>query len=224
MAETIYQETREGQSPEVTSAGNNMVVNWKRQPSGLQQSSQILSTIMATLEAEEEKKQKKLKDRADTYKTLREAGYEPKAAYDALASGKLPTTPPGETTAEKKDKAGLAKTEADTEASKAKAEYYRNGGKRTVIDKMTPNQLQSRLKFLSEKPYSQRTAADESEMASIDAKLRDLSTSSSEPEADAPPKQAAPKVGGKIRVRRLSDGQMGSISPQNFDPQKYERA
>lgn len=118
----LYNEQREGQAPVVQTAGDNTVVNWQQQPGGFQRSSQILSTIMATLEEEEKKKQKKIQEKADSYKVLREAGYDSKAAYEAMRKGEFPSEQPGSTAEEQKASAGLEKTQAETEKIRTETE------------------------------------------------------------------------------------------------------
>lgn len=117
----LYNEEREGQTPRVTQAGGgNQVVEWQQDPTSFQKSSQILGAIMQTMEQEEVKKQKKLKDKADTYKVLREAGYDPKAAYEAVNSGDYPATTPSTTEADQKS--ALEKDKLTAETDKIKAE------------------------------------------------------------------------------------------------------
>lgn len=58
--------------------------------------SSLVRTIknnQAQIDADIKKRQEEEKHKADMYKTLREAGYDPKSAYEAVLKGKL--TPPG---------------------------------------------------------------------------------------------------------------------------------
>lgn len=70
----------------------------------------------------QEGKQKKMKSDTDMYQTLREAGYSPQKAFDAVQSGKFPQSPGGDTL--KEQKAGLYKerVQAQTEDIKSRTE------------------------------------------------------------------------------------------------------
>lgn len=157
----LYNEEREGQRPKVTSAGGgNLVVDWEQEPNALSRSSQVLGTILSTLDQEDEKKRKKQAEKFDFYRVLREAGYDPKSAFEAMQSGAPPATPPGETTKEKKEKADLEKSQADvkktqaeTDLAKSKAAAYDRGdiGKRqAAAEKMNAAQLQREIKRMSD--------------------------------------------------------------------------
>ena len=54
------------------------------------------------------------------FKTLREAGYDTRAAYEAISKGEVPGTVPGETLGDQKTRSEIEKTTAET--AKAKAE------------------------------------------------------------------------------------------------------
>lgn len=74
-----------------------------------------VETMQAETRIKEEAKQKKQKHRVDMYKTLRDAGYDPKKAYDAVIAGDFPTEPGGITEAQEKTKAeaGLARKKTE---------------------------------------------------------------------------------------------------------------
>lgn len=76
---------------------------------------QGLQTFLAKAQAAEEKRQKEMERQVDMYKTLREAGYDPKSAYDAVKSGRFPNVPAGESVKQKQEQATLRKTEAEAE-------------------------------------------------------------------------------------------------------------
>ena len=231
MAQPIYEEKRKGQTPTFRGlGGGSIAVDWEQQPSSFQQTSQILSTIMSTLEQEETKKQKKLNDKFDMYKTLRDAGYDTQAAYEAMSRGEMPSAAPSETTKEKKEKLDLTKTEedikktkADTRLSEEKASAYARGdiGKRqSAADKMNAAQLQREIKRVSD-PF-ENPDYDSEETKSYSAYLNQrLQQLSQYPGASLADQQPA---SGKIKVRRKSDGKIGSVSAKFFDPKKYEKA
>lgn len=79
--------------------------------------------FQAGIKAKAEEETKKQKSRMDMYKTLRDAGYDPKRAYDAVLDSKFPVGPGGETTEEKE-------TEAKIKESEAKIEYYKKRGEK----------------------------------------------------------------------------------------------
>lgn len=68
------------------------------------------------------KQQEEFKNQLDMYSTLREAGYDSKAAYDIIKKGKLTELPAGKTFGERKSEAEIAKTEAATKYIEAKTE------------------------------------------------------------------------------------------------------
>lgn len=119
----LYNEEREGFRPQVTpTGGGSQIVDWSPEPSGFSQASGILSTILQTMEAEEVKKQKKQEEKFDMYKTLREAGYDPRMAWDAMQRGDLPSEPPSSAAADTKAAADLAETQARTKKLEAETE------------------------------------------------------------------------------------------------------
>ena len=240
----MYNETRQGQSPKVSSAGGgSLIVDWQQQPTSFQRSSEILSTIMQTLDQEEQDKQKKLQNKFDTYRVLRESGYDTKAAYQAMETGDAPSYAPSETVKSQKEqldlqktKADIIKTEADTQLSNEKSAAYARGdiGKRkSSADKMNAAQLQREIKRVSDPFENPDYDSEESQsyVSYLNQKLQQISQyTGAQPvqqitpaAAKESPLKPAPAV-GKIRVKRKSDGVVGTISESNFDPKKYERA
>lgn len=67
------------------------------------------------MQADQEKQQKKLNDQIDQYKTLREAGYDPKRAYDAVQKRQFPTDAGGVTGSEIKSQNESTKIKAETD-------------------------------------------------------------------------------------------------------------
>ena len=233
----LYNEERQGQSPTVRgTGGGNLLVDWQQQPDAFQDTSKVLGTILSTIEQEETKKMKKTQEKFDLYKTLREAGYDTKAAYEAMASGSMPAGVPSETVKEKKDKADLANTEADARLKTSKADAYDRGdiGKRqSAAEKMNAAQLQREIKRVSDPFENPDYDSDETKsyLSYLNSRLQQMSQyPGSQPPAGEEPAAAAPAPGGKkpalgkIRVKRLADGTIGTISAKNFDPKKYERA
>lgn len=231
-----YTEERQGQTPTVRGAGTgSLVVDWDQQPGGMQQASQILGTILATVEQEEAKKEKKQKEKFDMYRVLRDAGYDTKSAYEAMMRGDLPATPPGETMKEKKEKLELTKTEedikktkADTKLSEEKAAAYARGdiGKRqATAEKMNAAQLQREIKRMSDPLENPDWDSKETKsyVTFLNQRLQELAKYRTGEGQAPPPPVAAVASGGKIKVRRKADGKVGSVSPQYFDPNKYEK-
>lgn len=62
-----------------------------------------LMLYMQSQQKEMERKQKEDKRKADMYQTLRDAGYDPKSAFDAVEQGGMPAGPGGETLKEKRE-------------------------------------------------------------------------------------------------------------------------
>lgn len=221
----LYNEEREGQSPKVTlGGGGNQLVDWQQQPSGFQQSSQMLSVIMSTLEQEEVERRKKETEKFDMFKTLREAGYDTKSAHAAMVSGKLPSAPPDTSMKERKEKAEVEKVEAETGLAKEKGAAYARGdigGRMRAVDKMNAAQLQREIKRISNPMENPDFGSEESEqyLSYLNERLQSMAQYPGQGK-----KGAGKPQGGKIRVRRKADGQTGSILPQDFDPSKYERA
>ena len=82
----------------------------------------LLAGIMQKKKIDDEAKMKKQKASADMYKTLRDSGYEPKKAYEAVMAGTLPDAPGGVTTNEQKATATVSKLQAQTDREKATTE------------------------------------------------------------------------------------------------------
>ncbi len=68
----------------------------------------------------EEKRIKRTMDQASMYQTLRESGYTPKRAYDAVQKNYLPEPEPEQETLKEK------RVESEIETSQAKTDYYRS--------------------------------------------------------------------------------------------------
>ena len=185
---------------------------------GMEVLNQALGQMFQGMQQAQERKQKKVKDQFDMYKTLRDAGYDSQSAHAAVLKNQFPALPGGTGLEEEKKRADLAKTQADTRQSNKKADYYAQGGpKRTVIDKMNPAGLQNRLKYLNDNgdPNDPNT---KKEMDALNKKLQQFSGINAEEEA--PP---ADEPTAKIKVKRKSDGKTGTISLKNFNPATYEK-
>lgn len=83
-----------------------------------------IDTFQQGQKMQEEEKMAKQKKRIDMYKTLRDAGYAPNKAYDAVKSNALPDVP-GEATIEEQRVKSDYKV-AQTENLKAKTDYYQS--------------------------------------------------------------------------------------------------
>lgn len=71
--------------------------------------------MQAESKIKQQEQQKKINNRIDTYKTLRDAGYDPKKAYEAVIANDFPSEPGGETSQEKKDQATIDYTKKKTD-------------------------------------------------------------------------------------------------------------
>jgi hypothetical protein len=135
----LYSKTEEDFKPTVQSAGGgNLIINWDEEPNAFQRSSEVLSTILTTIEQDEKKKQEKLQTQFDTYKTLREAGYDTKSAYEATMRGQAPSSLPGETASDRKTQAEADKIKAETDKLNAETQSI------TGSSAMTDEQLSSK--------------------------------------------------------------------------------
>ena len=93
----------------------------------------LLAGMMQAKQIKEEKAMKKQKNQADMYKTLRDSGYEPKKAYEAVMSGKLPDEAGGDTVKEKIGAANVNRINAQTEKIKTKPA---NSVRQQIVDKV----------------------------------------------------------------------------------------
>lgn len=147
--------------------------------SGLGRAAQVIQRILVQRQQVMKDRREKLEKQFDMYKVLRDAGYDPKSAHEAVQKNQMPAAPGGESLEEQEKKATI-------EEKQAKADYYRKGAsKRTVIDQMTPNQLQSRLKFLLENP-SEDEASDQQEISAITRKIREMTLGKTQAGQEAP--------------------------------------
>lgn len=130
----LYNEDREGQKPTIQPLGGGSIgVNWEQQPTGFQQGSEILKTILSTIEQQEVKKQETEKKKFDMYKTLRELDYDHRTAYNAAQALQMPSDAPPVGLKDQKTQAEIDKINAETakanaEAGKAQAESDSMGG------------------------------------------------------------------------------------------------
>ena len=74
----------------------------------------LMAGLMQRQKIQEEEKLKKQKNKADMYKTLRDAGYEPKKAFEAVQAGQFPEEFGGETSKEKVANANIDRLKAQT--------------------------------------------------------------------------------------------------------------
>lgn len=119
--------------------------------------SQGIQTFIAKQQLADQERQKKLKNQADTYKTLRDAGYTPEKAHAAVISGNLPDDIPGLSTSDEVDQAKLTESAANVEKSKAdtiktiaetgkiNAETSVVGDKKNTIESQIMNKLANNL-------------------------------------------------------------------------------
>lgn len=184
------------------------------QPSKANRVAAVLTQVLQQAQANEKQRQEKLAKQFDMYKVLRDAGYDTKSAAEAVRKNQFPDAPGGESLEEQEKRASI-------DEKKAHAEYYRAGGaKRTVIDQMTPNQLQSRLKALNE--ILEPTEEDRQEMQVISKKLRTLSMGSTaepviEEEKEPVRKEKAPQKDGPRILMEKPDGSKVKVSVKDVN-------
>jgi hypothetical protein len=80
----------------------------------------VLKTMQIEKDDRIKKKQEAVAKKADMYKTLREAGYDPKSAYEAVIKGNFPTEAGEETLKEQQGKVDIEKTVVQTDYYKSK--------------------------------------------------------------------------------------------------------
>lgn len=179
--------------------------------SGAEQIAGLLNQSGAKAQATQQQQEKDTEDQAKLYISLREAGYSKEDAATRVTrtfrstnfiqnimngTGNNVFNPPVAedkvSLEQQKGKADIAKTEAETKLATSKAGYYDAGGpKRSVIDKMTPNQLQQRVKYLESIKGTLDTPEDnanvDSELQYVNEKIQQISgfKKAAAPEASA---------------------------------------
>jgi len=200
-------------------SGTDITIN--KAPSGASSFLSNLAGVLPEMQKQREASQKKEKEKVEYYITLREAGYSEEQATERVNSAfkgswlnrvmKKDSSfqrPETDAFAQKQEK-----ERADTDLTRAKADYYKAGGSRkTVIDKMTPNQLQSRLTYLT-KLYSDDETVQE-EIQYINQRLREISGFQGGENAD--PGSAGD--GRQVIRRRTKDGRIAKFdaNTKNF--------
>lgn len=174
-------------------------LGYKPAQSKTEQIASLLSGVTQEAQKQEQKQAKDVEDQTKLYMTLREAGYSPEDAHAKVTrtyrssdfvqnllggDANVLSPPTGEDKVgieQRKEKAGIDKTIAETTLAKSKSKYYDEGGpKRSVIDKMTPNQLQSRLKYLNDQLNLAEAGSEEeqnmkAEMQYVNEKIQKIS-------------------------------------------------
>lgn len=90
--------------------------------------SAALDTYQAKYKADELAKQQAITRQLDMYKTLRDSGYTPSDAYDAIKKNKLPAAAGGQPLAEQKTQAEIDNIKASTELKVATADKVTKAG------------------------------------------------------------------------------------------------
>lgn len=83
-----------------------------------------VSRLLTQQQLDAEKRQEKIKKRYDMFKTLRDAGYDSKTAYDAVIKDEMPASYPAQT---EEEKLKIDKTKAETRKITAEAEKIEKG-------------------------------------------------------------------------------------------------
>ena len=83
---------------------------------------QVLGQIITREQEKEKKRVEKLKTQFDMYKVLRDAGYEPKAAHEAVQKSQFPATPGGESLEREKLRLGTETAKTGLETAKLKTQ------------------------------------------------------------------------------------------------------
>lgn|SRR3990167_1680693 len=204
-------------------------------PTPTSSSDQVLAGITQALaggfqgyQAGQEERRKKQQEMYNFYNTLRTNGYEADEAtakvnetfsgFFTHANFKKPTNDVFKTQQEK-SAAELEKIKAETKLSESKSEYYRQGGpKRSVIDKMTPAQLQQRLKYLDTllvEPETPEELIITEEKDKINEKLRALSgITVPNQESSALASAGSRATAGRVRMQR-PDGTIVDVASKD---------
>ena len=212
--------------------------------SSAEQVAGLLNGVNAQAQKNQQQQQADTAEQAKLYITLREAGYSKEDATSRvqrsykstgfiqdLMSGKgnnvfnPPTQDDDVDLKTQKARADIKKTEAETKSAEAevplkgaKTDYYKQGGaKRTVIDKMTPNQLQARVKYLESIKGTLDNEEDnanvDQELSYVNQKIQEIS-GFKKPDAEAPPAAAA-KTGSVVMTG--PDGKKYRIPAANVE-------
>lgn len=188
---------------------------YKPQESSIEQVVGLLKSAQDSAAARQKKTQQDTQDQTKLFIQLREAGYSSEEAtakvnrtyrstdfIEKLVNGENQNPFNAPASGEDSVTLNTAKTKAETRKTNAQAGYYEAGGpKRTVIDKMTPNQLQSRLKYLEgvkgvmDTPEENQNIEDEIKF--INDKIQGIS-GFAQPGADQPAATPPAKTGSVI--------------------------
>lgn len=134
MAETLYKEERKGYAPQVQGlGGGSIAVNWT--PQGPQNTFESITNVLSQfLDAQRkaaQKKQEDFKNQYSMYNSLRESGYDPVTAYEAVKKYKMPKSAAlYDPYLTKQEKGALdnEKTRADIAETQAKTDSYKKYG------------------------------------------------------------------------------------------------
>lgn len=118
--------------------------------------------------------------------------------------------------------ADVAKANAEAKKFSAQADYYAAGGpaqRYAHNDSLSPNQMQQRIKYLE----TQKGMGSQEEDADIAQEQEYLGQKLQQKSGYKNSASKATQAATKIRVKRKSDGQTGTISADQFDPSQYEK-
>lgn len=112
-----------GRKPRTVTESGDIVDNYDTSTMG--SINRAMQAYIVEAQIKKEKQQKKVKDQSDMYKTLRDAGYEPKKAYEAVMKGEFP------------DEASTGESKVDLETVKIKAQTEQVQAQTEKIKKTT---------------------------------------------------------------------------------------
>lgn len=156
--------------------------------SRLGRAAKILQTMIYQEQVKSQQRAERMKYQSDMYKSLRDAGYDPKTAYDAVQKNQMPSAAPAYGGLEEEGKI------ADIEYKRARTEQIRSGEKTPIYDQqgkllyfiekggkilpkkgteLTPGFLNSRLKHLTENAAEDDKEANR-EKAAINKTIRSM--------------------------------------------------
>jgi len=123
-----------------------------------------LQKFQDQMREQEQKRLDDIKRKSDMYGTLRDSGYTPKQAFEAVEKQQFPEEQPGLSTKEKK-------TEAETDLYKAKAKYYRDDNKKVFGSDVSKKERVSAITALLVKYAREKLPEFEQEGESLLDKL-----------------------------------------------------
>lgn len=140
----------------------------------------VLQTITAQEQEKEKRRQEKLKAQYDMYNTLRNSGYDPKAAHNAVMNSKFPSQPGGTTLKEEKESVSLAREKQalqtsqreESEAQRTQAARLEEAKAKAEGEKIKNEKARRELEKINQLSASDRADALKKLVDSTDSGIR----------------------------------------------------